>query len=142
MRPISLVVGLLFLIAGIFFFFELTQVPSYANQVAGFLGFGGMVGGAYILPAGLVLIGFVLTGYGLTTPKAKLTVDEIRKLGLTGDNIRPTPAVQTPSQTTVNVVQTPQTVPQGVVKFCPSCGAQLLFSDKTFCQSCGFRLIP
>lgn len=81
MRVGSLTVGIIFLAMGLFLIYETLAVSGLLNfssalveGINGFLIFGGA----------LTFLGLVLTGRGFTTPPTKLTIKEMKELGVVG----------------------------------------------------------
>lgn len=85
LRVGSLIAGLFFLAIGLagFYYIDLASripfVGGYASQA---------LGGVTIVAAVFVLIGLILTANGFRSKPTKLSIDEIKKLGLTGEQIK------------------------------------------------------
>jgi hypothetical protein len=149
MRIGSLIAGFILLAIGLIILLPTLYYYNLAVSSASQVGLGGAaseaLGGAYLggVAFGFIftIAGIVLTANGFRRSITKISVDDIQKLGLTGQQIKETAGIVAP-KTSVQVQSSPSPPPTPTIgaKFCGACGAPAFSADDLWCRKCGKSL--
>ncbi len=138
LRWFSLIFGLFLFTTSLMILYGINWATQTASQYGGSQAggqIGNALGGVTIATIIVFLIGFVLLVSGFRPKPTKLSIDEIRKLGLTGQQIAN--ASKPPTSTILMQSTAPSLLTaEGVRRFCAHCGTQFM-TNAGFCAHCG-----